>query len=50
MYISGNIIWLSGNDNYWDNVVDLGEFYDVPHFLLGSMYMVYKFKIRKDLL
>ena len=39
---SGNIIWLSGNDNYWDNVVDLGEFYDVPHFLLGSMYMVYK--------
>ena len=39
---SGNEIWLSGNDDYWDKVVDLGEFYDVPHFLMGSMYMVFK--------
>ena len=39
---SGNIVWLSGNDDYWDKVIDLGDFYDVPHFLLGSMYMIYK--------
>jgi len=39
---SGNIVWLSGNEDYWDKVIDLGDFYDVPHFLLGSMYMIYK--------
>jgi hypothetical protein len=39
---SGNIVWLSGNDDYWDKVIDLGDFYDVPHFLLGSLYMVFK--------
>lgn len=39
---SGNFVWLSGNDNYWDKVIDLGEFYDVPHFLLGSLYMIFK--------
>jgi hypothetical protein len=39
---SGNIVWLSGNNDYWDKVIDLGDFYDVPHFLLGSMYMVFK--------
>jgi hypothetical protein len=39
---SGNIVWLSGNDNYWDKVIHLDEFYDVPHFLLGSMYMIFK--------
>jgi hypothetical protein len=36
---SGNIVWLSGNEDYWDKVIDLGDFYDVPHFLLGSMYI-----------
>ena len=39
---SGNIVWLSGNDDYWDKIIDLGDFYDVPHFLLGSMYMIFK--------
>lgn len=39
---SGNEFCLSGNDNYWDKIVDLGEFYDVPHFLMGSMYMIFK--------
>ena len=39
---SGNIVWLSGNEDYWDKVIHLDEFYDVPHFLLGSLYMVFK--------
>ena len=39
---SGNIVWLSGNDDYWDKVIHLDEFYDVPHFLLGSLYMIFK--------
>ena len=39
---SGNIVWLSGNEDYWDKVIHLDEFYDVPHFLLGSLYMIFK--------
>lgn len=34
-------VFMSG-DNFWDKTIDLGEWYKVPHFLLGSTYMIMK--------
>jgi hypothetical protein len=33
-------MYMTGSDNYWGQVKTIGNWWDVPHFLLGTTYMV----------
>jgi hypothetical protein len=34
------LMYMTGSDNYWGQVKTIGNWWDVPHFLLGTTYMV----------
>jgi hypothetical protein len=34
------LMYMTGSDDYWSQVKTIGNWWDVPHFLLGTTYMI----------